>query len=56
VGVLKMIGSIMQAHPLKSSKRNGNVKNSLDNPKVSHICGSSGWLCHILCRADKFCC
>ena len=36
----------MQARRLKSSKTSGNVQNFLDNNKVSHISGRSGWIDH----------
>jgi hypothetical protein len=46
----------MQARRLKSSKRRGNVKNFLDNHKVSHLSNIYNWICNILCSPDKFCC
>jgi hypothetical protein len=46
----------MQARRLKSSKRIGHVKNSLDNNKVSHLFNIYNWICNILCSPDKFRC
>jgi hypothetical protein len=44
----------MQARRLKSSKRRGHAKNSLDNHKVSHLSNIYNWICNILCSPDKF--